>query len=723
MASGETGTIVRQVQRLFGGGSVAGLGEGQLLERFIRHRDESAFEAIMARHGPMVLGVCRRVLVDQRDAEDAFQVTFLILVKKASRIRDRAQLGPWLYGVAQRVALRARVVATRRLARERLGLEVEEAAVESLPETDRRDFRAALDEELGRLPEKYRSPIVLCYLEGLSHEEAAERLCWPVGTVRSRMAWARDRLRGRLAKRGLALSSALLLSSLASEINAAPVPPALFQSTLQAAMGLAVAKGATAGIVSASAASLMGESLKVMYYHKLKSLAVGLVAVGAVTGGAVVAKFELAPTQNAAQSGTASQSRPRASDPQKQLADIDAEIKKLESLLEAARQRREDIVAKLNDDGVTITSETPKPSRTSTKARRGNTAKSTTATSGITSGTSPSITTSTTTGSPGATSPSGISISSSASAGAPSGISVTSGAPAVSAGGPSGISVSATGSARSSSSSHGFSSATGGTGPAGGITSQSSSSPSSVSTSTTHGTVTASTPETRGAAASVTLGSATDGSQVAAGRSVTVSVNDMIAVVSPAGDRVTVHKQGGATRGYRVPKGVHASPLMTSALVALQLDGDSIPELAVYDTERQKWVVQPLKEPAHGKVTPVIARTLAAFRAGRYLGAFSARTGKIDLVDLGAAFEDAEKSDVFGPVVSNSVAAFAAGKHAYAFSATTGRWEIADVGENAQSPEVVAGDSVTIATNKGVFIFDAINGKWETGDETKDNDK
>src|SRR5438552_1969038 len=105
MASGQSSAIVRQVQRLFGAGSVAGLGEGQLLERFIKNRDESAFEAIMARHGPMVLGVCRRVLHDPRDAEDAFQVTFLILVKKAGGIREREQLGPWLYGVAQRVAI------------------------------------------------------------------------------------------------------------------------------------------------------------------------------------------------------------------------------------------------------------------------------------------------------------------------------------------------------------------------------------------------------------------------------------------------------------------------------------------------------------------------------------------------------------------------------------------------------------------------------------------
>ncbi len=350
MASVKSGGILRQLQRLLGGGSVAGLGEGQLLERFIALRDEAAFEAIIARHGPMVLGVCRRVLRDPNDADDAFQATFLILVKKAGAIKDADHLGPWLYGVAQRVAVKARAVASRRLARERPSALVEEASVELFDETDRREFRAVLDEELGRLPEKYRSPIVLCYLQGLTHEEAAERLCWPVGTVRSRMAGARDQLRDRLARRGLALPTALVASALAAEANAAPLPRLLLESTLNSAMKLAAAKGATAGIVSASVANLMGEVIRTMYYHKLKSVAVGLLAVSAVTGGAVASRIAGESQQDAQRTeGKANTKSPgREAQIVDQLTQVNGEIKNIENRLELAKQRKQELLDQLN---------------------------------------------------------------------------------------------------------------------------------------------------------------------------------------------------------------------------------------------------------------------------------------------------------------------------------------------------------------------------------------
>ena len=193
MAGGRHGAVLRQIEHLFGGGTATGTAEGDLLERFLARRDQAAFEALVARHGPMVLGVCRRILADPHDIEDAFQATFLILVRKARAIRDRELLGPWLYGVARRVANRARADASRRRTRERSG--AEEAAMESPGVRDPDELRAVLDEELGRLPEKYRAPLVLCYLEGLTHDEAALRLRCPVGTVRSRMTRARETLR------------------------------------------------------------------------------------------------------------------------------------------------------------------------------------------------------------------------------------------------------------------------------------------------------------------------------------------------------------------------------------------------------------------------------------------------------------------------------------------------------------------------------------------------
>src|SRR5262249_33878057 len=149
---------------------------------------ELAFAELVERHGPMVLRVCRGVLVDRHDAQDAFQATFLVLACRARSIRGRDSLGPWLHGVAHRVASKARVQAAQRRARE---LRAAESKRTSEPESGPRDLWPVLSEELARLPEKYRAPVVLCYLENLTHDEAAERLRWPVGTVRGRLARAR----------------------------------------------------------------------------------------------------------------------------------------------------------------------------------------------------------------------------------------------------------------------------------------------------------------------------------------------------------------------------------------------------------------------------------------------------------------------------------------------------------------------------------------------------
>ena len=215
--------VVHQLERLFGHGTVTGLTEGQLLDRFASRRDESAFESLMERHGPMVLGVCRQFLRDPNDVEDAFQATFLVLVRKAPTLRQKELLGNWLYGVAYRVALRARSVASRRQARVSAGKEVDNLATDprrrgtaSADETIEADEeRPMLHEEVSRLPERYRMPIVLCYFEGLSHDQAAARLGWPVGTVKGRLSRARELLRGRLSRRGVTVTSAAIAAQLA----------------------------------------------------------------------------------------------------------------------------------------------------------------------------------------------------------------------------------------------------------------------------------------------------------------------------------------------------------------------------------------------------------------------------------------------------------------------------------------------------------------------------
>ncbi|HWE40278.1 MAG TPA: RNA polymerase sigma factor [Isosphaeraceae bacterium] len=284
MASRPGGAVLGQLRRLLNQGTVAGLSEGQLLERFLARGDEAAFAAIVARHGPMVLAVCRRALIDEADAEDAFQATFLVLVRRARSIRNRESLASWLHGVAQRVAARARLDAARRRRHERAkGVESPTATG---PEPTPDDFGPILHEELARLPEKYRAPLVLCYLEGHTHDQAADVLGWPLGTVRGRLARGRDQLRGRLARRGVGITGAVLVATLSSEATAS-VPDLLIESTTRAAALAAAGRLAVAGAVSAGAVRLWENALRSMLMSKLKGLAaVALVVAGlVVTGG------------------------------------------------------------------------------------------------------------------------------------------------------------------------------------------------------------------------------------------------------------------------------------------------------------------------------------------------------------------------------------------------------------------------------------------------------
>jgi zinc protease len=300
MASGDRGAVVDALGRLFEAGTAVGLGEAQLLERFLTRGDESAFEAILRRHGPMVLGVCRRVLDDPHDVADAFQATFLVLVKKARSIRARDNLGTWLYGVARRVAVRARVNARRRNARERTGLDAEGLDVD--PGASRGDrleaqeLRSILDDELERLPMSYRAPVILCDLEGRTHEQAAAQLGCPVGTVKSRLSRGREWLRSRLVRRGVAPSAGLLAAALAAE-SAHAVPAELMNGTLGAAARLAAGRAVAAGASSAGAAALTKGVLRSMWLTKLKLAAAALAAVALATTGvrALVARAPAPP--------------------------------------------------------------------------------------------------------------------------------------------------------------------------------------------------------------------------------------------------------------------------------------------------------------------------------------------------------------------------------------------------------------------------------------------
>jgi RNA polymerase sigma factor (sigma-70 family) len=269
--------VLRHLRRaaLLGDGS--GVTDAQLLEGFLARRDGACFEALVRRHGPMVLGVCRRVLRDPHDAEDAFQATFLVLVRRASSVVPREMVGNWLYGVAYRTALEARRSAARRQARERQVPDMPQPSVEA--EALWHDLQPLLDEELDRLPDKYRAAVVLCDLQGRTRKEAARQLGVPEGTVSGRLTTARRMLARRLTRRGLALSVAAVALALDQGRAAAAVPRSLVASAVQTAGGSA----------SAPVAALAGRVVKGLFLAKLKGLATILMAFALVTGAGFVA--------------------------------------------------------------------------------------------------------------------------------------------------------------------------------------------------------------------------------------------------------------------------------------------------------------------------------------------------------------------------------------------------------------------------------------------------
>ncbi len=315
-----------QLERLFHHGTATGSTEGELLERFVTRHDEAAFEAIVARHGPMVLRVCRQLLRDPNDVDDAFQATFLVLVRKAGSLKRCDLLGNWLYGVAHRVAVRARALAARRTARTTAAIEAARSGVNHRSGLENGIDHAGppdlepdpwLHQEIARLPEKYRVPIVLCYMEGLTHEDAARRLGWPLGSVKGRLARARDLLRKRLARRGVALSGATLAAGLSSFDAQAAVPAALIQATLRAAESVSSRAGfslAASSTVSLPVAALGEGVLQAMTLTQVKTIALPLLLLGAVTTGVVA----LAARGNPQETKGGSQAQPSAKrvDPQ-----------------------------------------------------------------------------------------------------------------------------------------------------------------------------------------------------------------------------------------------------------------------------------------------------------------------------------------------------------------------------------------------------------------------
>jgi RNA polymerase sigma factor (sigma-70 family) len=302
MATSLLNPVIHQLRRAVLLPDGAGLTDGQLLESFVSQRDEAAFGVLVRRHGPMVLGVCRRVLRNHHDAEDAFQATFLVLVRKAASIVPREMVANWLYGVAYRTALKARGLIAKRSAREKQVTEMPEPeAVE--PDDCWRELQPLLDQELSRLPDKYRVPVVLCDLGGKTAKEVARQLAWPEGTVSSRLARGRRMLARRLTRHGLALSGGSLAAVLAENASAC-VPASVVSATIQAANLFAAGKAAAAGVISAKVATQAEGVLQAMFLNKLK-ITLALFAVVAVVGAGLsgVSFRAAAKDQPAAQTG------------------------------------------------------------------------------------------------------------------------------------------------------------------------------------------------------------------------------------------------------------------------------------------------------------------------------------------------------------------------------------------------------------------------------------
>jgi RNA polymerase sigma factor (sigma-70 family) len=272
-------------------GAAGALSDGQLLQRFLARRDESsqaAFTTLVDRHGLMVLRVCRQILGDSHDAQDAYQATFMVLARKAGSVRNADLVASWLHGVAHKVSMRAKADAIRRKAHEERGAEIRMAGRDS--EGIGHEPWLELHEEIARLPERYREPIVLCYLEGMPTDAVAERLGCPKGTVLSRLSRARERLRIRLARRGLAPASAFSVGGLLSLAHPAALPTALVREAVRAAIPSSGLKAASASSASTMAVALAKGVLRDMSISPLKSIGIaGLACVLTLAGAVMVA--------------------------------------------------------------------------------------------------------------------------------------------------------------------------------------------------------------------------------------------------------------------------------------------------------------------------------------------------------------------------------------------------------------------------------------------------
>jgi RNA polymerase sigma factor (sigma-70 family) len=296
MVNAQLHGVLRHLHSLRDTQALAEAPDAQLLEGFARGHEEASFATLVRRHGPMVWSVSRRVLPLAQDAEDVFQATFLLLARKAASIRKAESVGSWLHGVAHRLALKVRLQQTRRQAREKRAADMRQTKPSD--ESSLSDVQAVLDAALAELPEKYRAALVLCYLEGKTHEEAARHLDCPLTTLRTRVARGRKLLRDRLVRRGLTLSAAGLAALLIASAAPAAAPAALVKAAVRAALPFAAGQSA-ATLCSEQAAGLVERGLRTMFLTKMKTATVLVLAVSLFMGATAMMQRESATAQAA----------------------------------------------------------------------------------------------------------------------------------------------------------------------------------------------------------------------------------------------------------------------------------------------------------------------------------------------------------------------------------------------------------------------------------------
>jgi RNA polymerase sigma factor (sigma-70 family) len=299
MADAQLRTVVRSLRNLCAAEEHGGKADGELLAAFLSRQDQAAFAAIVRRHGPMVLGVCRRVLHRAEDAEDCFQATFLLLARQAAAIRKHASLGSWLHGVAYRVARNTKRAAARRRAHEARATTAHPA--NPAWQAAWREVQAVLDEEVRRLPAAYREAFVLCCLEGRGCAEAARALGQKEGTVWSRAARARELLRARLARRGVSLTLVLTAAALSGNAALAAVPAGLLRATAGAADS--VLRGQAPALTSARVAALVEGGVRDLSWARVKGIAIAVLFIGVLAAGAGVGAHQFRGARPAGSSG------------------------------------------------------------------------------------------------------------------------------------------------------------------------------------------------------------------------------------------------------------------------------------------------------------------------------------------------------------------------------------------------------------------------------------